>query len=365
MQIHIKNFQSIRDGEMSFPIGVSTIVGATNSGKTALIRAITSILTNPPEARGFITHGKDKTEVDMEYNENSIVWSRTAKDSYYDVNGELHQKIGKTDLFEFVNTGFYRTEDGEIINIQDEWSPLFPFGRTDSQMYKLFEDVFCINDSTIVLSKIKADESESKKDIVSITQNYNRTLKKIDKLGEFLLDLDIDTMSDYRSRFTLLNSEVSDLNSSVGIVQKDIKTVSSISSLKIDEIDMTCFDRLNETDIAYRYMRTNINLLNLDKMENIDFSVFKDVEDLDKSVRDLDKSLRILNVDIDVPVIDTDIFNEVVELESEQDKVVQLLREIKDINVEMDGIDSELEEVKDKLDSLKVCPLCGSNIKKG
>ena len=45
--LKIEDFQSIGNAELEFIPGINLIVGQSNSGKTAVLRAIDSVLTNP------------------------------------------------------------------------------------------------------------------------------------------------------------------------------------------------------------------------------------------------------------------------------------------------------------------------------
>ena len=49
--IKLKNFQSIGKAELLFEPGVNLIVGQSNSGKTAILRAISAALNNPTRGK--------------------------------------------------------------------------------------------------------------------------------------------------------------------------------------------------------------------------------------------------------------------------------------------------------------------------
>jgi DNA repair exonuclease SbcCD ATPase subunit len=61
--IHLKNFQSHKDTYMEFDPGVNVIVGSSDSGKTAIIRALYWVINNKPDGAAFCSHWGGPTEV--------------------------------------------------------------------------------------------------------------------------------------------------------------------------------------------------------------------------------------------------------------------------------------------------------------
>ena len=195
MKLKVSNFQSISDASLEFPIGITLVVGPSNSGKTSLIRAIYSLLTNTSEAKNFIKHETDKSRVTLELEGfPKLTWTRTLKDATYEIDDVVHQKVGKVDLFDLVpNNGFYQDDtSSDILNIQDEWSTLFPFDRNSSQMYKLFEELFSINDATEVMTNIKNDDLTLRKELVDLDKKVIKNSEKINSSTDFTPSQPID-----------------------------------------------------------------------------------------------------------------------------------------------------------------------------
>ena len=46
LKLHLKNFQAFDDLDVEFVLGVNTIIGESNSGKTSVLRAIKSLIEN-------------------------------------------------------------------------------------------------------------------------------------------------------------------------------------------------------------------------------------------------------------------------------------------------------------------------------
>ena len=47
------------------------------------------------------------------------------------------------------------------MNIEGEWDLPFPFDRTPSELFKLFENIFCISDSAVILKSFKDEEGNT------------------------------------------------------------------------------------------------------------------------------------------------------------------------------------------------------------
>ena len=101
VQVRIKNFQSIKDSSIVID-GLTAITGTNNSGKTAAMRAIRGVFTNPP-AGPLVRHGKAFLSVSLSFDDGTTVtwekgWEKPEKkgktvNRYY-VNGHLIESVG-------------------------------------------------------------------------------------------------------------------------------------------------------------------------------------------------------------------------------------------------------------------------------
>lgn len=84
MKVKIKNFQSLKDVEFDFPVGVTVITGPNNTGKTSCQRAIRAAITNKfnPED---LSWGEKEASVELEFDDGYVRWSRTEDKSVYDL----------------------------------------------------------------------------------------------------------------------------------------------------------------------------------------------------------------------------------------------------------------------------------------
>lgn len=107
-KVHIENFQSIEDAELEVH-GLTIITGQNNAGKSAIMRAIRAVFTNP-RSNSYIRHGKDHVRVRIEFDDAYIVWEKVGKratkgktkgklvniKTNYEVNGERFEGVSSS-----------------------------------------------------------------------------------------------------------------------------------------------------------------------------------------------------------------------------------------------------------------------------
>jgi len=368
MKLTITNFQSISHAVLEYNTGITAIVGCSNSGKTATVRALYSLLRNPPEAKSFIKTGEDRAEVELEMEGLIVRWIRTPKESSYEINGVLYQKVGRTDLFELLpNNGFYMDDDNNILNIQDEWSSMFPFDRTDSQVYKLFEDIFAVGegDSTVVMKKIKDDESEAKRKIAEINSKLTSNRVRLEKIESFLNSHDVSELSVMRGNLQKLLTEYEQLDNDCNFLMGYLRSISNISKVRKIDFDFTLIDNYlrmyEDTELLIKSMDIiNKNLVS----EEFNFSIINSYLQLNEDVKKLVTINKFLSVDtVKKPKLDFEMVYSYLELVEDCGSLTRILKELKDLSEEEKNIQDNLLRLKGELNSMGTCPLCGQDVK--
>lgn len=77
--VEIKNFQSHKDTSLEFVKGTNALVGSSNSGKTAVLRAIKWCLINVPNGDSFITTGEKESVVKVHLSNGKMIERRKDK----------------------------------------------------------------------------------------------------------------------------------------------------------------------------------------------------------------------------------------------------------------------------------------------
>ena len=88
-KITLKNFQAHKKTEIDFTPGVNVIVGASDKGKSSIIRALQLIFFNRPGGKAYIRHGAKECRVDLEMaSGDTLSRVRTKSKNYYQVNAD-------------------------------------------------------------------------------------------------------------------------------------------------------------------------------------------------------------------------------------------------------------------------------------
>lgn len=90
----IQNFQSHRDSSLEFSPGVNVIVGTSDSGKTAVLRALKWVINNRPSGEAFRSTWGGDTSVSIEVDDKAIERFKSSKSNLYFVNEQEYEGFG-------------------------------------------------------------------------------------------------------------------------------------------------------------------------------------------------------------------------------------------------------------------------------
>lgn len=140
--VQVKNYQIIKNAKLEFVPGLNCIVGQSNNGKSAVLRAIETALFNIPRAN-HVTQGETVSAVGIQYNGNTLIWRRDTKAASqvsYKWNGNVLTKVGRGQP-EFVAQALGIREielDGSLMRLNFQKQMAYPFllDKTPSQLFK-------------------------------------------------------------------------------------------------------------------------------------------------------------------------------------------------------------------------------------
>ena len=359
LKLSLENFQSISKGELIFHTGTNVIIGQSNSGKSATFRALKACLSNPSGSQRFIKKGTSQSSVMLEYNGNQIIWKRTPKENSYIVNGETYLKTGKSNAFKIVeDTGFALDSNDTIMNIEEELQLPFPFGMSDSDLFKLYENVFCISDSAIILKAAKGVEDKTKVEITTIENDIVKNENKLKELLEFKNTIDLGKLKNMKSELADKNNRILDLKDGLPIIKKALK----VQNIKLKE--KTFEDLLPEYKDS-RSLKKTVNQLK--KLHHVAKDLKEIIQPKEVSLveyqnlRQLSDTIRVLN-DIEglsVPIKD---FKSQIEaysdLKNYLNDIKSIKRNIKLKKEQLEKVESRVKDIEAELGEFKVCPLC-------
>lgn len=253
MDISIRNYQSIKKADIEVPVGLTLIVGESNQGKTACLRALESAIYNG-NGTTFIRHGCEKSIVGIrEQGDKGFVykWTRStdAKNrTTIILDGESYSKLGSTqDEGISDKLGMRSVEvDGENIHINfwKQQDPPFLTNKTASQVYK----VLTFNSESDMLSRIikggVKDLADVKSAVIRLEGSKDALTKTIVEDREWL-DANADSLKQADSVLKL-----GDRVESLAKKESVLKRHSSLSQSLIELREAESESKVQAVDIA-------------------------------------------------------------------------------------------------------------------
>jgi energy-coupling factor transporter ATP-binding protein EcfA2 len=403
LKLEIKNFQAISKIDIELKPGITFIVGSSNSSKTSCIRAIKALLTNSSGANRYIKYGEDKASVKLTYKGNIVDWIRTEKGSKYIVNDKEYSKLGSSDLFDIIqNNGFILDDKNNVANIEGEWDVMFPFDRSGSELFKLFENIFCISDSGKIFQSLKQEESDYNKELQENIFLLNQNTAKLNIVNKFLDNVNIEHLKEVKEEFTLLNNEYNKISNDLSILEELYNTIEKlpkniiIKNFKQDNIneyikireDLQCLNNIKEYVKVFSKQdltMQNFNVDNINKYIRIkeDLQFLKTTEHLpnDKNININSYSLDLINnyisIKKDIEVLQNllkydniniekskqfnkDLIEEYENTKKDLITLKTLAKETKKLNTDLKELEESLLKYNEELSKFSACEVCGN-----
>ena len=360
LKLSLTNFQSIGNGELEFETGLNFIIGQSNSGKSATFRALKACLSNPSGSQRFIKKDTNVSEVTLEYNGNVITWKRTKKESSYEINGETFVKTGNSDAFKLVeDTGFVRDHNETIMNIEEELQLPFPYGTSKTDLFKLFENIFCVSDSAIILKSAKDYENEVKSEIRLLENEKVKIKNKLAELNKFKKEINISELKGKQNSLILKNEKLMKLKDGVETIKKAVELL-KLNLPEPYEVD-NYLNQYQELMDLKKVMHTTESLhkvsQNLSKLESpkpIDLKEYYTLRQLYKDINVVKELSGLTLPEYEVKdKIGT--YYELVNYRESLNKIYATGRKAAE---KKKRVAAKLSEIQGKLREFKVCPLC-------
>lgn len=238
--IHLKNFQSYKDQVIELQPGLNLIVGTSDSGKSALLRAISFVLYNYPKKETLIHWGQKETSVTLKFSDGVEVTRIKGENRNaiiaIDADGKKIEKEKiDTDIPEEIKALLGNPPKDEfngLISYADQFSKLFLVDLTPSDLPRSLSN----------LTGVEILEESAKQ----LMQNYKSMEKQNRSDEKELSNLINDSQSysyvnDYEIRLNELYSSVDELD----ICERHINSLEIIANSFDSNISDDCFDVLN------------------------------------------------------------------------------------------------------------------------
>ena len=194
--IRLRNYQSHEDTQVEFSPGVTAIVGSSDSGKTSVLRAISTILTNKPMGDSLVSHwskedGKIKgvLSIDLVVDGHAINRIRTASKNWYTLDIKDPYKAFGTEVPQPILDLLNMSD----VNVQGQHDSVFLLADSPGQVAKKLNQVVNLDDIDTALSVSGARHRKNVLVIKVLEEQEKQTtgaVEKLDWIDQAIEDVD-------------------------------------------------------------------------------------------------------------------------------------------------------------------------------
>lgn len=384
-EIRIRNFQSIAD--LTFSVdGFTVVCGKNNIGKSAIVRAIDSALTNQA-GDNYIRLGKKACEVSFKKDALSIEWKKGDTATYI-VNGESFSKLNRAVPKPILDAGFREIEIGDKKKsplIAPQFDEIFLLDKSGpivtevlSKLYHLDElstaDELCQKDLRTAKSSLKTKDQ----DLVDL----NKKLEKFIGFDALLKDLaEVKRLDAECETLKRQIAEIIDLKNRLETSTHRVKTLKKVFDLLIPSYD-NCEQQLEEYQEIGKFRESfNANQARVSKLQEVfnlkipKYGDFIDLVTQTEALRNWNDALRPLATTVKKRRALLKEMASLEDLAKQTESTESLLKDLESLKGYTDSymthfitherVYEELRQTTDQLNkaqeemtTFKVCPLC-------
>jgi len=246
-KLKIKNFQSHKDTELEFSPGVNIIVGSTDSGKSAIIRALVYLIQNRPQGEAIRSTWGGDTAVEVTTEKDyTILRIRTNSENKYRVKDYGTFEAIRTDVPVEVQTLLNFNE----INLQQQLDRPFLISNTSGEVAQHFNKVADLGVIDLSRKNIEKWLSEITAEIKSKTnqlKEFEEELKNYTHLEKFEIEVEVlEGMEQRALSLRTSKQSLSTLIMDIAEIEEEIEEKSEILKFEKD-VDLL-IDKINERD---------------------------------------------------------------------------------------------------------------------
>ncbi|MFR3064554.1 AAA family ATPase [Peptoniphilus sp.] len=320
--VELTNFQSHNHTEIEFDRGLNVILGNSDAGKTAILRAIKWALFNEPKGDYFIRQGERDVSVKVTFSNGVVVErSRTpSKNSYYLIDSEGQEMrfegfgldVPKeiTDAIQMYKVSLDNSNNKVILNIAEQLDGPFllndqasmrasAIGRligvnyVDDALRTVVRDNKRINQELESLRASKDDLKEQLKEFDYIL-DYKDKFQKLSHIRDKIKELDqrLNLVSSLKEEHDQFNLEINKISS----LLENFKNLENIDSI-MPKVESNIFKKRTYESYLDKLTRTEAEVATisntLDNLKNID-SIYEKAKDIEIKEKKLDSYSKLL-----------------------------------------------------------------------
>ena len=357
--ITLKNFQSWKNSTIKFTKGLNIIIGNSDSGKSAIFRAIDSIFTGKfyPD---YMRKQEKESSVKLEFDDNTkFVRGKNKTKQTAEANEIKFERIGKEmpqEYFDLLGRTNIVVGDKEIpVCLRNQDDSYFFINNSDYEKSKIIGSVCGIDIVDKVVESVNKDIRENNSKIKFLNEQIekNTNLKEEIKNEYQIKKIDLDILT---KNFDKLNNDYQFL-----VFLSNINC--KVKSLKVEmESFLTKQKYLLEILNNFKSENLEENILLLDKLKKY----WLNLNEIQYEINSLGVRYNYIDVFIkNAP--NFDFLTNLVEIYDKSKKLSKTKEKIIKLNEQNDLLNKEIQllnnELKFLMKDFKQCPLCGSEIR--
>lgn len=312
--IHIENFQAHKDVQVTFGDRITCITGASDRGKSAILRALIWVMTNRPTGDSFIRYGSDETRVTVCVDGHTVQRIKGKKRNIY-ILDDVEFKAIKSDVPDEIASLFNVGEN----NIQQQFDPIFWFSSTAGEVGRNLNKIVNLDIIDYTLSALQTQSKQIKTEadvLAGLIEEQERVLDNVEEITGIQKIIDrVDNIEkqygECLNQTNKLKTSIQELESVSGYLERAerweerqrqldiltdqyIETVNQLSQLEAAICDVAKLnDIIRQTDvpenlfvIADRALTGNEQLKNARKEFKKLANLLEDLKDAEKTITD-------------------------------------------------------------------------------
>ncbi len=293
--IRLKNFQSHENSFLEFHEGFNLITGASDNGKSSIIRALSWIRTNKPKGTSFIRKEQKKVVVEIiDDKDNKIGRYRSQSDTGgYSFGFEDFTVMGGN-VPEQVKKGLNLSD----INIQLQLDGHYLILDSPGKIANIFNEITKLDKLAIALQKLKHMKMTVQHELVT----FKSELQETDNYLNSGIQKTLSKALKLYNRVIVWQGEEKSLSGRIHRLNECIRDIKVIERERLDEEDMDFIDNEVKSvenrvkkieELKSKIFNLNDLLDNMNKIEIEKEEIGERREGLIKSMMDMKKQLKL------------------------------------------------------------------------
>jgi exonuclease SbcC len=219
-EIHLGNFQSHKDTTLALDPGLNVIVGASDSGKSAIIRALRWLIWNRPMGDAFINHNAQGAFVNITTDEMDVIQrAKGPGGNEYRINDQFFKAFGN-DVPEEIQAILNMDE----VNLQQQLDRPFLISNSPGEVAAYFNKI-------VRLDKIDAGTKKINSQIRTLTNQISADESRKEQfeieLGEYKyldhFEVDLEELEKMNRDSQNITRAIDNITSALAIIDTDAK----------------------------------------------------------------------------------------------------------------------------------------------